>query len=196
MLMRLANRRGQRGFTLIELLIVVAIIGIIAAILIPNLLDALQKAKQKATVGDIRNIGTAWMSWVTDQMSAGAAGAAQPFFDWDGDLTEIVTHSNLVVLLEQPNDPNFFYLQELPERDGWGGDFEYRANFDPTDETTFAQLLQSARAIGIRSLGRDGGECCNSGEYTPGTFIGTDYNQDIVWSDGYFVRAPGGVNAN
>src|SRR6187455_2654856 len=84
MLMRIRNRRSQRGFTLIELLIVVAIIGIIAAILIPNLLDALQKAKQKATVGDIRNIGTAWMSWVTDQMSASAAGASTQVFDWDG----------------------------------------------------------------------------------------------------------------
>ena len=83
MLMRLAKRRGQKGFTLIELLIVVAIIGIIAAILIPNLLDALQKAKQKATVGDIRNIGTAWMSWVTDQMSAAAAGQSTTPFDWN-----------------------------------------------------------------------------------------------------------------
>ena len=45
MLKRLRNR--QKGFTLIELLIVVAIIGIIAALLIPNFLDALQKAKQK-----------------------------------------------------------------------------------------------------------------------------------------------------
>ena len=43
MLRRLRNR--QRGFTLIELLIVVAIIGIIAALLIPHVLDALQKAK-------------------------------------------------------------------------------------------------------------------------------------------------------
>ena len=43
-----------------------------------------------------------------------------------------------------------------------------------------------------RSLGRDGSVSTNS--YTPGVFIGTDYNQDIVWSDGYFVRSPGGVN--
>ncbi len=64
------QRRSEKGFTLIELLIVVAVIGIIAAILIPNLVDALQKAKQKSTVADIRNIGTAWMSWVTDMVSA------------------------------------------------------------------------------------------------------------------------------
>src|SRR5204863_10106161 len=56
MLKRLRSR--QKGFTLIELLIVVAIIGIIAALLIPNFLDALQKDKQKRTVTDMRNIGT------------------------------------------------------------------------------------------------------------------------------------------
>jgi type II secretory pathway pseudopilin PulG len=172
----------------------VAIIGIIAAILIPNLLDALQKAKQKATVGDVRNIGTAWMSWVTDQMSAAAAG--QGAFDWDQDLSSPVDHPQLVNLLEQPQDEDFFYLQELPQKDGWGNNFEFRANFDADEESTYSQLLQSARAIGIRSRGRDNAECCNAGDYTPGTFIGTDYDQDIVWSDGYFVRAPGGVNAN
>jgi prepilin-type N-terminal cleavage/methylation domain-containing protein len=192
MLMRLAKRRGQRGFTLIELLIVVAIIGIIAAILIPNLLDALQKAKQKATVGDIRNIGTAWMSWVTDQMSAAAAG--QESFDWDTDLGSVVTTTNLSNLLEAADGSDFFYIQELPVNDGWGNELEYRASFNAAG-TDFSGILQSARVVAIRSTGRDGSESM-SGDYTPGFFIGTDYNQDIVWSDGYFVRAPGGVNAN
>jgi prepilin-type N-terminal cleavage/methylation domain-containing protein len=192
MLMRLAKRRGQRGFTLIEILIVVAIIGIIAAILIPNLLDALQKAKQKATVGDIRNIGTAWMSWVTDQMSASAAGATTQVFDWDGFGSDI-NHTQLANLLEG-TDPSFFYIQELPLNDGWGSPFEYKGAFDPDNESTFSQLLQNARVVAIRSIARD--KSADGDEYTPGTFIGTDYNQDIVWSDGYFVRAPGGVNAN
>jgi len=51
--------RKQRGFSLIELLIVVAIILIIAAIAIPNLLRARMAANESSAVASIRTINTA-----------------------------------------------------------------------------------------------------------------------------------------
>ena len=110
MIRMLNRRRGQKGFTLIELLIVVAIIGIIAAILIPNLLDALQKAKQKRTVADMRSIGTAWFSWLLDQVGAASAGAHT--YNFASALTNTLTGDGLLGTLYV--SATMFYIQEVP----------------------------------------------------------------------------------
>jgi len=52
-------KREQGGFSLIELLIVVAIIGIISTIAVPQLLDAIDRGRQRRTMADMRNIATA-----------------------------------------------------------------------------------------------------------------------------------------
>lgn len=68
----------KRAFTLIELLIVVAIIAILAAIAVPNFLEAQVRAKVSRTVADMRSLATAVESYIIDHNKA---AVRQDFWD-------------------------------------------------------------------------------------------------------------------
>ena len=66
MLNKFRFRKGQKGFTLIELLIVVAIIGILAAIAIPQFASYRQKAYNSSATSDLKNLKTGMEAYFAD----------------------------------------------------------------------------------------------------------------------------------
>ena len=114
--------RKNRGFTLIELLIVVAIIGIIAAIAIPNLLNAINRGRQKRSMSDIRTIGTAVEAYAVDM-------AFYPTFPEGPMVAGVSILGNL--------EPT--YVKTVPREDGW------RTNFYASSQSRFYTLASAAR---------------------------------------------------
>lgn len=162
------TRRTMRGFTLIELLMVVAIVGLLAAIGVWNYLIALDRAKQKKTVTDMRSIALAWEQRATDIHAYNAAGQVFTF------PSEAVSYDQLTSVLTPT------YLRNFPADDGWGNAFAFGLD-EPFGSA------EKARHYAIRSRGRDGQ--LDSAYPVAAT---TDFDCDIVFSNSAFVIYPEG----
>ena len=107
---RAAAARRQRGFTLIEIMVVVVILGILSALVLPNVLGRVDDARKEAARTEIRNIEGALKLYRLDNFRYPTAD------------------QGLEALVSQPADPNIRnwrqYLPKMPN-DPWGTPYQY-----------------------------------------------------------------------
>ncbi len=147
--------KREEGFTLIELLIVVAIIGVIAAIAIPSLLNAINRGRQKRTMGDIRTLATAVEAYTVDFEFYPNVG--------DGDASaQLETY--LVAT----------FLRKLPQRDGWNNTIKWNGTTAGVAYTFWSAAKDGPSAGATCTLVNGGGPKTDFAAdivYSAGTFV-------------------------
>jgi len=170
--------KKRKGFTLIELLIVIAIIGLLAAMLIPVFLASIQKAKQKGTMQDMNGIAKSIVDYVTDR--GWAPEQSGPIIPGSSFIDEL----------------NPFYLKALPVLDQWGTAFQVYCG----------TAIESAGVGGVTASGPDDFVVISFGrdrQQTPFDFNPLDpqaayfeltalpsFNQDLIIWNGSWIHTP------
>lgn len=125
---------------------------------------------QQRTVAEMKLVGHALYAWVTDQIGAGAAGQRS--------VSLYLYRGIATADLERLLVPT--YLKKLPSHDAWGHPYEYYID---------SENMLRENLMAIRSPGRDG--VFSGKKYDFGSFPASEFDEDLVWIDGYWLRWPG-----
>lgn len=118
------QRDGQRGFTLIELMVVVVILSILAAVVIPRVMDRPEQARISAAKNNVRAITSALDMYKLDNYQ---------YPTTDQGLEALVERPGL-----EPQPANWNrYMNKLPV-DPWGNEFRYLQPGKHTDVDVFS----------------------------------------------------------
>lgn len=184
--------------------------------LVPNFQQALQQARQKQAMADVRVTGTAMMAWLTDRIGAvpdGAVPVPHPGSRPEADL-----------LARAKQAPPVAYATFTPA--AWTA---MRQTIRSVDLASYQRITKEAlkallvpryirelpeidpwgqayeyyvnmdnplarHVLLVRSSGRDG--TFSGTVYEVGPFASDVYDEDLVWADGYFVRWPERASVN
>ena len=143
------------------------VVGIVAAIFIPNFLDALHKGRQRRTMGDLRQVGVALANYATDNDSLTYPAAASV-----GELGPLLVPE---------------YTTVVPTQDAWQHPILYACwQEDPASE--------GCDTFRLASPGRDGlFEHEDLRDYGGEAFAPTDYDRDLVFAVAGLVQYPEGA---